>query len=223
MLPWLCQLKMLNKQAVIHWVSKILLSQGKNSSHASQWEELSYTGKCRDKFKAGFLIFSLNLQKLCEKNYRRRFAPTVILPEVPKINNSARIIIGSYAGMTVWINCSSDLKNFANSRPSASNFKSFSRSLEKFFLTAVGQNNFGNKIPFLNIIDLSSTSTKWIHKLIYLCGCSTILWIGMTTQSAGLFTIRTWKNWRLWFHYKPQTRNSGIEITVIPGNNFFKD
>ena len=100
MLPWLCQLKMLNKQAVIHWVSKILLSQGKNSSHASQWEELSYTGKCRDKFKAGFLIFSLNLQKLCEKNYRRRFAPTVILPEVPKINNSARIIIGSYAGMT---------------------------------------------------------------------------------------------------------------------------
>ena len=48
---------------------------------------------------------------------------------------------------TVWINCSSDLKNFANSRPSASNFKSFSRSLEQFFLT-VGQNNFGNKIPF---------------------------------------------------------------------------
>ena len=43
---------------------------------------------------------------------------------------------------------SSDLKNFANSRPSASNFKSFSQSLEQFFLT-VGQNNFGNKIPFL--------------------------------------------------------------------------
>ena len=51
---------------------------------------------------------------------------------------------------TVWINCSSDLKNFANSRPSASNFKSFSRSLEQFFLT-VGQNNFGNKIPFFNV------------------------------------------------------------------------
>ena len=30
----------------------------------------------------------------------------------------------------------------------ASNFKSFSQSLEQFFLT-VGQNNFGNKIPFL--------------------------------------------------------------------------
>ena len=38
-------------------------------------------------------------------------------------------------------------KRFANSRPSASNFESFSRSLEQFFLT-VGPNNFGNKIPF---------------------------------------------------------------------------
>jgi hypothetical protein len=28
-------------------------------------------------------------------------------------------------------------------------FKSFSRSLEQFFLT-VGQNNFGNKIPFFH-------------------------------------------------------------------------
>ena len=37
---------------------------------------------------------------------------------------------------TVWINCSSDLK-------------SFSQSLEQFFLT-VGQNNFGNKITLVN-------------------------------------------------------------------------
>ena len=40
------------------------------------------------------------------------------------------------------------LTNFANYRPSASNFKSFFRSLEQLFLT-IGQNNFGNKIPFL--------------------------------------------------------------------------
>ena len=46
------------------------------------------------------------------------------------------------------MNCSIDLKNFTDSLPSASNFKSFSRSLEQFFLTVV-QNNFGNKIPFL--------------------------------------------------------------------------
>ena len=49
---------------------------------------------------------------------------------------------------TARINCSSHLKILANSRPSASNFKSFPRSLEQFFLT-VGQSNFGNKIPFL--------------------------------------------------------------------------
>ena len=48
---------------------------------------------------------------------------------------------------TVLTNCSCDFKIFANSWPVASNFKSFSRSLEHFFLT-VGQDNFGNKIPF---------------------------------------------------------------------------
>ena len=54
---------------------------------------------------------------------------------------------------TVWINYSSDLKMFSNSWPSASNFKSFSRSIEQFFLT-VGQNNFGSKIliPGKNLI-----------------------------------------------------------------------
>ena len=64
---------------------------------------------------------------------------------------------------TVWINCSSDLKTFTNSWPSASNFKSFSRSLEQFFLT-VGQNNFSNKIPILHammfLLDISVCS--WI-------------------------------------------------------------
>ena len=39
--------------------------------------------------------------------------------------------------------------NFAYSRPSASNFKNFSRSLEQFFLT-VGQKSFGNKIENTN-------------------------------------------------------------------------
>ena len=47
---------------------------------------------------------------------------------------------------TVWINCSSDLKTFENSRLKAENFKSFSQSIEQFFLT-VGQKNFGNIIP----------------------------------------------------------------------------
>ena len=38
---------------------------------------------------------------------------------------------------------------FANSQPSALNFKSFSRLLEQFFLI-VSQNNFGNKIPIIH-------------------------------------------------------------------------
>ena len=37
-----------------------------------------------------------------------------------------------------------------NSRLSASNFNRFSESIKQFLLT-VGQNNFGNKIPFLTI------------------------------------------------------------------------
>ena len=70
---------------------------------------------------------------------------------------------------TVWINCSSDLIIFANSRPSASNFKIFSRSPEQFFLT-VGQNNFGNKILLLlttSYHELSTqTSTTYFHGLL---------------------------------------------------------
>ena len=59
---------------------------------------------------------------------------------------------------TVWINCSSDLKYFANCWPSTSNFESFSTSLEQFLVTE-SQNNFGNKIPFIVVI-LDATSTK---------------------------------------------------------------
>ena len=42
-------------------------------------------------------------------------------------------------------------QNVCKLRLSALNFKSFSRSLEQFFLT-VGQTNFGNKIPITHII-----------------------------------------------------------------------
>ena len=61
---------------------------------------------------------------------------------------------------TVWINCFSELKIFANSRLKAENFKRFSRSLEQFFLP-VGQNNFGNKIPHLPAF-LRIKNTDWI-------------------------------------------------------------
>ena len=63
-----------------------------------------------------------------------------------------------------YLNCFSDLKNFANSRPSASNFKSFSQSLEHFFLT-VGQNNFGNKTPFPTYILHETRFQSWVSRL----------------------------------------------------------
>ena len=70
--------------------------------------------------------------------------------------------------ITVWINCSCDLKNFANSRPSASNFKRFSQSLKQFFLT-VAQSNFGNKTPFFQEIrrtGIKPATDKRLKKVI---------------------------------------------------------
>ena len=58
-----------------------------------------------------------------------------------------------------YVNCSSDLKNFANFRSSASNFKRFSQSIEQFFLT-VGKNNFGNKIPKMTLESSRKLSKK---------------------------------------------------------------
>ena len=67
-------------------------------------------------------------------------------------------------------------KSFANSRPLASNFKTFSRSLEQFFLT-VGQNNFSNKIPISlftthnNLFFLLFTILAKSHFLVFLVSC----------------------------------------------------
>ena len=76
---------------------------------------------------------------------------------------------------TVWINCSGNLKNFANSRPSALNFKSFSGSQEQHCLI-VGQNNFGNKIPFLPFdrVNIPWKRRKTLKK-IFISLCSLIL------------------------------------------------
>ena len=45
-------------------------------------------------------------------------------------------------------NCSSDQEKLLKFEAEGREFAKFLRSLEQFFLTA-GQNNFGNKIPFL--------------------------------------------------------------------------
>ena len=60
----------------------------------------------------------------------------------------------------VWTTCFSYLKIFANSWPSASNFKSLSQSLEHFFLT-VGRNNFGNKITIPNLKKKQCSNLHW--------------------------------------------------------------
>ena len=51
---------------------------------------------------------------------------------------------------TFWIICSRGSKIFANSRPSASNFKSFLNHWNNFLTE--GQNNFENKIPIITIL-----------------------------------------------------------------------
>ena len=67
-----------------------------------------------------------------------------ILRNQNSINNIAWAMVGACSDQKFECN----LKNFANSWPSVSNFKSFFRSLDQFLLTA-GQNNLGNKILFL--------------------------------------------------------------------------
>ena len=81
-----------------------------------------------------------------------------------------------------WINCSSDPKiKISNSRPSTANFKSFSKSLEHFFLT-VGQNNFGNKIP----LSISKQKRgKKIRNCRFTIGCL-IWWTSKLSQSINL-------------------------------------
>ena len=64
-------------------------------------------------------------------------------------NKASWVLKINFSPSTIWINCSTYLKKFANSRPSASNFK-------RFFLT-VDQNNFGNSI-------LLPTRTTFIRK-----------------------------------------------------------
>ena len=70
--------------------------------------------------------------------------------------------------------------------PSASNFKIFSWSLEHFFLK-VGQNNFGNKIPFI-VRDLKCLYLKRFYISFPIISCLT--W---TKSSALLHIFAIWE------------------------------
>ena len=61
-----------------------------------------------------------------------------------------------------YLNCSSDLKNVANSRHSISNFKGFSQSLEQFLLTVGSEQLWKQNTNFL----------PFIYIFYYLCSQS---------------------------------------------------
>jgi len=121
-------------------------------------------------------------------NFKAKF-PTlmifILLLQGPKISpffqryfsNFSCLFQNLFWPFTVWMNYSSDLKKFANSWPSALNFKKFSLSLEQFFLT-VGQNNCGNKIPLFFYTTGKTKhkrdSTPWIPTLPWFL-CQTFL------------------------------------------------
>ena len=89
---------------------------------------------------------------------------------------------------TIWINCSSDLKNFASSRPSVSNFKSFSQSLKQFFFK-VGQNNFGNNIPCLKVVLECWNRIFFMHynQFLWNTYCAPLYWTRCKSPSFYLF------------------------------------
>ena len=69
---------------------------------------------------------------------------------------------------TVWVNCSSNLKIFANSWPSSSNFKSFF-SITRTIFSPLGQKTFGNKIPMNNVLPFLSFGIFFFIKDSFLC------------------------------------------------------
>ena len=83
---------------------------------------------------------------------------------------------------------------FENSRPSASNFKSFSRSQEFFFLT-VGQNNFGNKIPFIksNVTQLFDPGKKLCTRVYILEAIELFYNFLSAEKSYGFYWIIIWQ------------------------------
>ena len=84
---------------------------------------------------------------------------------------------------SVWINCSGDHKNFANSRPSASNFKSFTWSLGQFFSHSRSEQFWKQKnITLLSVF-------RWEQFFKGLTGClNNLLLDPFTTLICSLFS-----------------------------------
>ena len=105
-----------------------------------------------------------------------------------------------FLAFTVRISCSCDLKNLANSWPSASNFKSFSQSVESFFLTA-GQNNFGNKI-LLFIWAPGLLKVYYCHSKTVTCKGSFNNYLDKKRGRRGSVESPRWVTWRRVLRYQ---------------------
>ena len=105
--------------------------------------------------RLSWLVADFRIFRLFMKGKFDAYVP--LWPKDFKLNSRPAYCSRLY--FTVWLNCSSNLKNFANSQPSALNFKSLSRSLENFFLT-VGQNNFGTGKFLSDALIFASTSPQ---------------------------------------------------------------
>ena len=127
---------------------------------------------------------------------------------------------------TVLINCSSNLKLFANSQPSASNFKSFSQSLE-YFLPTVGRNNFGNKKQFFfylyktNFVRALFSVNYSIFALILLLTkryFREVAWSQCGHFNArALWLVSCWINNLLLETPRPQYRQVNWKLVIIEG------
>ena len=98
--------------------------------------------------------------------------------------------------------CSSYLKKFANLRLKAENFKSFSRSVEQFFLTE-GQSNFGNKIPIsiaqypdLTVYLWKFCEAGWLYFTIFTQPHSTYFNPGFGCSLIYIWTVQNYKTSR---------------------------
>ena len=76
------------------------------------------------------------------------------------------------------------------------NFKTFSQSLAQFFLT-VGHNNFGNKIPFLSLLNLFDKKSREIAVRYLFCFQNLqgarfpVKWTAPEAISFGKFTVKS--------------------------------
>ena len=121
---------------------------------------------------------------------------------------------------TVWTNCSSDLKHFAN----------FSQSREKKFLTE-GQNNFCNKIPFLGypcydpilfLVDLIDNITDTTNQSsLALCIPTFMIYLKNSYESENIGYVMSTKKMKRKTEKNSWKRKGKKRLTITKGTILF--